>query len=162
MAELDPNTFEGTYNNPTTGSFKTTGLRQILAATMRQFVTDIKDSFASNHKQVTATVGASPGDTITLDFSTRQKVTFVGSGSFASSRLIALANDSAAVNFKFAFEITDVAATLDFGSGSVFKSTSNDFDPSTQIFTFSSTGLILITGTKVGSNWWLTVEGPFA
>lgn len=162
MAELDPSAFEGTYNHPSTGSFKTTGLAQILAATMRQFVTDIKDSFASNHKQVTATVGASPGDTITLNFSTRQTITFVGSGSFASARLVAMSNDSAAVKFDLAVQITNVAGTLDFGSGSVFKSNSSDFTAASQIFTPSDTGYILITGTKVGSNWWLEFKYGFA
>lgn len=161
MAEYDPSTFEGVYNHPSTGSFKTTGLRQILAATLRQFVTDLKDSFQSNLKQVTVTVGASPGDTITLNFSNRQDVIFIGSGSFASARLIALSNDSVANRFKLAIEITDVAATLDFGSGS-FKSDHNDFIPSTQVFSFSFTGFIMIIGTKVGSNWWLEVKGPFA
>lgn len=162
MAEYDPTTFEGTYNHPSTGSFKTTGLRQILAATMRQFTTDIKDSFQSNHKQVSVAVGASPGDTITLNFSNRQNVVFVGSGSFASARLISMSNDSAGIKFDLAIQITNMAATLDFGSGSVFKSNHADWNAGSQLFSPSEIGLILITGTKVGSNWWLEFKYGFA
>ena len=158
MAEYDPTTFEGVYNNASTGSFKTTGLQAILAATMRQFVTDIKDSFSSNHKQVTVVTTSD----LTLDFSNRQKITFVGSASFSAAKTVTLANDSAAQRFYLAVQITGTP-TLDFGSGSVFKSNHNDFVASTQIFSFTGgDGFYLFTGTKVGSNWWLTVEGPFA
>lgn len=159
MAEYDPTTFEGVYNNASTGSFKTTGLRQILAATMRQFTTDIKDSFASKTKAVSVTT---TGGTLTLDFSGRQQAVFTGTASFAAAKDVALANDSSAIKFDLAIEITNVAATLDFGSGSVFKSNHADFDPSSQVFTPSDIGLIMITGTKVGSNWWLEFKYGFA
>jgi hypothetical protein len=159
MAELDPVAFEGKYNHASTGLFKDNTSNDIEEDDMRALVTDVKDSFAANFKVITPSTA---GGTITLDFSNRQLAVFVGSASFASAKAVAMSNDSAAVKFDLAIQITNVAATLDFGSGSVFKSNHNDFTPGTQVFAPSDTGYILITGTKVGSNWWLEFKYGFA
>lgn len=158
MAELDPIAFEGKYNHATTGLFKDNSTQDIEEDDMRALVEDISDSFQSNLKVITPSTA---GATITLDFSTRQQAVFVGSASFATAKAIALANDSAAVKFDLAVQITDTAATMDFGASTVFKSNHNDWTPGTQLFSPSQTGFILITGTKVGSNWWLIFEYGF-
>ena len=155
MAELDPITFKGTYAT----TFADNSTQEIEAVDLRTFTDDIADSFQPNHKQSTSSTA---GSTITLDFSNRREVTFVGSASFSTAKSVATANDSIAQRFYFSIQITGTP-TLDFGSGSVFKSNNNDFVASTQVLSFTGgDGFYLITGTKVGSNWWLTVEGPFA
>lgn len=133
--------------------------------TLRVAGDKINDNFIEAYagKLVAASVDTS-GGTLTLNFSADLCGfgVFSGSASFAAAKAVALSNDTNALKFELGVQITNVAATLDFGSGSVFKSNSSDFTPGTQVFTPSDTGFILITGTKVGSNWWLEFKYGFA
>lgn len=111
----------------------------------------------SGSSDVTTGSVVTTGGTITLPLSNVSVGLWRGQNSFATAKAISLTDDSNGALFEFTFEITNVAATLDFGSGSVFQSTDTRFNTGTQVLTLTAIGTYTVVGRMIGSNWWLEV-----
>lgn len=166
MAELNKADYEGKYNHATTGLFKDNTTEDIEAVDVRAEVTDTKDSFVNRIDEMALVSVDTTGSTITLTFGNgvlAYQRRFKGSASFATAKDIALAFNTNANHFTFIFEITNVAAVLDFGAGSTFISGDSRFTSADQKFTPDATGKYKITADYDGTNWLLDVNTlPYA
>lgn len=93
------------------------------------------------------------GGTLTLNFTTKSRVSFVNSAPFAAAKAVAFSNDVNAKAFEFIFEITNVAATLDFPANT--KASDVRWNSGTQVWTPNEVGIFKVTGVYSGSNWYL-------
>ena len=92
---------------------------------------------------------------IELEFDSGCSRKFVGSSTFATPKAVSLVGDENANHFTFIFEITNVAAVLDFGAGSTFISGDSRFTSADQKFTPDDIGKFKITADFDGTNWLL-------
>ena len=97
------------------------------------------------------------GATITLNFSNNGTATFFGSASFATPKTIAHSNDTNAVKYVFAFQITNVAAKLTFPAAYIMSdvrwegSNPQEWEP-------AEVGKYKATAIYDGTNWWLDIS----
>lgn len=161
MAAMDGTTFEGTFNNPTTGLYKNNTTKDITAERLRSLPTAVKESYLNRIDDLPF-VSASPstaGGTITLDFTNANKGVFTGSASFAAAKVIAFTNASRALEFNFIFTITNVAGTLEFPAS--VEMSDVRFNESSQVWTPDGTGKFKAHGEFDGTNWTVTITGPY-
>lgn len=98
------------------------------------------------------------GSTITLDLNGQYQRMFVGSGTFATGKTMAVANASNARVFDFHFEVTAApAATLTLPTGWLM----NDANFSSHVWTPPTTGKYEMTATYDGNYWKVKIGGPF-
>lgn len=100
------------------------------------------------------------GTSVVLDFEDTLKGSFTGSVTFAVPRTVTRANESRAIEYDFMFEVTDVAATLDFGS----DTRSPDARFLDGVFTPQDVGLYKVKGTRYGPGglWLLDFNGVYS
>lgn len=98
--------------------------------------------------------------TVTLNFDTNVVRFFVGSASFATAKTIAFSNDSVALYFSFMFQITDVAAVLTLPSEVIMSDAR--WNTSSQEWTSFDTGKFRAKGDFDGTNWHVTITGPYS
>lgn len=104
--------------------------------------------------QVTATT---TGGTITLDMNSQIQRMFLGSASFATSKIIAFSNTTNSLVFNFQFEITNIAGTLTFPSGTTMA----DSHYASLVWTATTIGKYEMGGSFDGANWKVKIVGPF-
>lgn len=154
MAQYTRIQFETLYGTAGT-SFpdNTTGL--ITENTVRTFGDDIADSFVNKSTDYTPILVDTTGATITLNFSNNASAIFRGSASFATAKAVARSNDTNAVRFEFAFEITDVAAILTFTGYKMsdvrWNATIDQWEP-------AETGKYKSVATYDGTDWLLDIS----
>ncbi len=162
MPAQDGTTFEGVFNNPTTGLYKNNTTKDISAEDLRALPTAIKESYL-NRLDDLPFVSAAPstaGGTITLDFTNANRGVFKGSASFATAKVIAFAQASRALSFDFIFTITNAAAgTLEFPA--TVEMSDARFNDSTQIWEADAVGKYKAHGEWDGTNWTVTITGPY-
>jgi hypothetical protein len=100
------------------------------------------------------------GTSVVLDFEGTLKGSFTGSVTFAVPRTVTRASESRAIEYDFMFEVTDVAATLDFGS----DTRSPDARFLDGVFTPQDVGLYKVKGTRYGPGglWLLDFNGVYS
>jgi hypothetical protein len=100
------------------------------------------------------------GSSVVLDFEDTLKGSFTGSVTFAVPRTVTRANESRAIEYDFMFEVTDVAATVDFGS----DTRSPDARFLAGVFTPQDVGLYKVKGTRYGPGglWLLDFNGVYS
>lgn len=108
-------------------------------------------------REVNFVTVATAGGTLDLDFGGSVSTIFYLDASFATAKAVTISNDSYASRFEFLIDITNVAATLDFGAGTTFESDDPRFDEATQLLTFKSIGAYTIHGTFDGLHWRLFI-----
>lgn len=97
------------------------------------------------------------GGTITLDFLSAYKMSFIGSASFSTPKTIAHSNAGNAAEYDFMFEITNVAAKLTFPAAYIMSdarwegSNPQEWEP-------TEVGKYKATATYDGINWWLEIS----
>lgn len=141
--------------------FATNGVGSITGTFMRDFRQDISDSFVNNVDGVAESSVDVSGSALSFDFNSKWEAVFAGSASFATAKSIALANSTNAKRFKFAFEITNIAAELELPS---------DFTLSDALWERTSSGVwspldvgkYLMEGNFINSEWKVTISGPWS
>lgn len=155
MADLDKDTFVGTYASVSTGVFKDNTTNDIIPEDMRDFTTDLGDSFTQT-KYNTPSIG---GSTYTLNFGSRQRGLFILATRSAAT-VVALAADTNAKECEFVLTIGDVAATYEFPAA--FQMSDVRWDSGTNIITFTETGKYLGRAIYDGANWIMEIaQAPF-
>ena len=139
----------------------TTGL--ISEEDMRNFATDISDTFLNTRDGIVASVSTT-GGTITLAFNYQNERVFVGSASFATPKTIALSETDVsgtqvAARIEFDFTITNVAAVLT--TPSTFRSSDIRWDGTGKTVTFGETGAYKIIATWDGTIWRMDISNPY-
>lgn len=131
---------------------------QAASASTKGFLTSADYTSFAGNDLVSASVSTS-GGTITLDMDSKKQKMFVGSATFSASKTMAISNSTAALTFSFSFEVTDVAATIVLPStwlmGDVY------WNSATDTWTPPATGKYLMVGSYNGTNWFITIAGPF-
>lgn len=148
MADLDKNTYKGTY---ATG-FADNTTQAIIASIMRQFKDDTADSF-------TQTKYASPsvaGGTITCDFGDRQRGVFVFAA-ISKAKVVAFSNASTAKELWISATVSDLAGTLEFDASVLFT----DVRYETGELVLSQEGKVLIHAINDGTNWLAEVSPEY-
>lgn len=125
--------------------------------TVKTTVQAIANLAPGSSNEITSGTITTSGGTLTLDFASLPFGIWRGLTSFATAKAVVLDNTSTAVLFDFTFEITNVAGTLDFGSGSTFQSLDSRFNASNQVLTLTSIGTYTVTGRLIGTSWWLDI-----
>lgn len=158
MAELNKSDYESKYNHISTGLFKDNTTEDIEASDVRAEVEDTADSFVNRLDEMALFSVDTTGSTLTLTFGNgvlSYQRRFKGSASFSAAKDVVLAFNTNANHFTFIFEITDLAAVLDFGAGSTFISGDTRFTSADQKFTPDDIGKFKITADFDGTNWLL-------
>jgi hypothetical protein len=102
------------------------------------------------------------GATITLDMTDLKQRMFVGSASFATAKAMALSNNSNALVFQFAFQISNVAATLTWPAGFTMQSDDTRWNSGTRVWTAAAIGKYEASATYDGTEWKLKISAPFS
>ena len=147
MADLDKNTFVGTYNT----QFADNTSNDIIAQFLRDFSQDIADSFTQT-KYDTPSIG---GSTYTLNFGDRQRGIFI-LPSRAAATIVALSNAANAKELFIILTVSNVAATYEFQSAFVMSDVR--WDSGTNIITFVETGKYKGHAIYDGTNWVLEIS----
>jgi len=129
---------------------------EISEGDMRTFGEDNADTFVLNSDLAVTSVSTA-SSTITLAFASAVKKTFNGSASFAGPKTIAHSNDSLAVELKFLFEITNVAAVLTPPASYLMSDPRFDGTDWTPL----DTGKYKMVGDFDGTNWSVEILGPY-
>lgn len=108
-------------------------------------------------REVNFVTVATAGGTLDLDFLGSVGTIFYGDNAFATAKSVTISNDSYASRFEFLIDITNIAATLDFGAGTTFESDDPRFDTASQLLTFKAVGAYTIHGTFDGLHWRLFI-----
>jgi len=155
MADLDKDTFVGTYASVSVGVFKDNTTNDIVPENMRDFTTDLGDSFTQTKYDAPA-IG---GSTYTLNFGNRQRGLFI-LASRSAATIIALSASTNAKEFDFVFTIGDIAATYAFPASFIMSDVR--WDSGTNIITFTETGKYKGRAIYDGANWILEIaQAPF-
>jgi hypothetical protein len=136
----------------------TTG--DISAEDIRDFAEDIADSFPADADGMVLSVSTSTG-TITLNFDSTVERVFVGNATFATAKDIALINDTYASIFEFVFEITNVAAELEFPTEFVMNDVRWEVSVA-KTWTPDAVGKYKAKAVWDGTDWLLDISQPYA
>lgn len=98
------------------------------------------------------------GSTITLNIGSQIQRIFTPSANFSGAKTWALSNDSNGLRIEFSFNLTGLGVQT-FPSNFVMSDAR--WNTSTQEWTPLDTGEYLAKATFNGTNWRLTIEGPF-
>jgi hypothetical protein len=98
------------------------------------------------------------GGTITLDCNNQIQRLFLGSASFATSKILALSSTTDTKIFNFAFTITNIAAAITCPSS--FTSANINYNTTTDVWTPTATGTYEMGGRLIGSVWSVKIYGP--
>lgn len=109
---------------------------------------------------VDSTAPSTAGGTITLDFQTSTDRIFVGDSSFATAKVIALDNEAGALRLSFAFEISNVAAELEFPAS--FKMNDVRWNSGTTTWTTDAIGKYKANAIFNGGDWLMEIFGPYS
>lgn len=155
--------FISKYNHASNGVFKAGQTNGISSEDMRELVTDITSLTDIPITAASANLNTDSADTtgatITLDFDSGSDYIFVGSASFATAKTIALSNDTNALRFAFHFQITNVAAVLEFPSS--FTMSDARWNDSDHEWTSLDIGKFKAKAEFDGSDWNLEIFGPY-
>lgn len=113
----------------------------------------------SDFKQV---IVSTTGSTITLAISSKESAHFWGSATFATPKTITITGDSRATEFTFVFDITSLAATLDFGPNARVASSNTVGIFIGGVFTAFDVGLHMVKAEKYGGLWLLNFSGVYS
>lgn len=147
-AALASPTFTGTPAAPTAGAGTNTTQLATTAFVTAALAPYIRD-------QTSASTASSP---ITLDMNSQLWRSFVGSATFATPKTMALSNTTNSLEFRFFFEITNVAAVLTFPSDWI--SADDSFDGTD--WTPPLTGKYYMAGdfNDTSNEWTVSIYGP--
>lgn len=95
--------------------------------------------------------------TITLDMNGQYQRMFIGSGTFATGKTMAVTNASNARVFDFHFEVTSTSATMTLPTGWLMS----DANFASHVWTPPATGKYEMTATYDGNFWKVKIAGPF-
>lgn len=121
--------------------------------------TDLQSAIDAKENLLETVSSSTAGATITLDFTNDTQKIFVGSATFATSKAVALSNDTNAEVFDFHFEVTNVAATLNFPAN--VQMFDEGWDVGTTTWTPPAIGEYEIAGSFDGTNWRIKRIGPY-
>lgn len=102
------------------------------------------------------------GGTVTLDFANKIERMFIGSASFATSKTIALSNDTNALVLNMVFTITNVAGTVVFPTTFTMQTTDSRWTDGSHTFTPAVTGKYEFSAVWDGTDWNLKVTNAYA
>lgn len=176
------------YTNASTGKFKDQLVNDIKALYYREFTEDITTIIQDNAGpgvtdgdkggvQVTSSglvwtpkdffqgTVLTTGGTITLNLNSKERGYFWGSATFATAKAVAITNATRGTQFDFVWEVTNVAATLDFDSDLVRSVDARMYDEDgnfTGIFVPQDVGLYKVRGVRWGTLWLLDFRGVYS
>lgn len=110
----------------------------------------------SDYRNITVSTA---GATITLPHNSKYETFFTGLTSFATHKTVVRTGESRTMRWTFMWEITNLAATLNFGSDT--RSWSNQFVGG--VFTPLDTGAYKVVATRRYDDiWWLDFKGVYS
>lgn len=102
------------------------------------------------------------GGTITLDFANKIERMFIGSASFATSKTIAISNNTNALVLNMVLTITNVAGTVIFPTSFTMQAVDSRWTDGTHTFTPVGTGKHEFSAVFDGTDWNLKVSYPYS
>lgn len=103
------------------------------------------------------------GSTITLPINSKYEAFFTGSSTFATPKTIARTGETRALRWTFMFEVTNTAATLDFGSDTRAPSNITAGIFAGGVFTPLDVGAYKVVATRRYDDiWWLDFKGVYS
>lgn len=102
----------------------------------------------------------SVGDVISLPFGDEEETIFICTVDLSSAKSVDLLSDSNAKKFSFSFNVTNVAAVIEFPTEFIMNDVR--WDSGTKEFTPDATGRFRGLAFFDGTNWLLDISGPYA
>lgn len=155
------NTHINIFNNATTGKFRTNSAQLIDSVAEQANVTETADSFVNKVDDLSLFPVNTTSD-IVLDFDLSSlcwERKFYGLSSFAVPKTVTTSNDTYALKYWFHFEITDVAAVLEFPDHIMADVR---WEPVGKTWTSTDIGKFVAVAEWDNTAWKLTILGPYA
>jgi hypothetical protein len=114
-------------------------------------------------KDYTTAIVSTAGATITLPLISKYEGRFTGSASFATPKTVVRTGEERAQQWIFMWEVTNTAATLDFGSDTRVSSNMTSGVFVGGVFTPLDVGAYKVVATRRFDNiWWLDFKGVYS